>query len=174
MSFEDEWKEFKGKNGILLVKLYPSKQRFLEEAARNDCGSYPMLHVSIQHSDMSTVELFDLFHHEFPPSNIKNKQMRLKLITHFLKGKFLHPTTIISVNQIVLNERIEKPSSYSEQIILTPHVVINLKEDYRVWIHWCKQMLKKSRRFAKFVDKKEIIYNPYEGLQFRVWVEFHD
>jgi len=169
-----EWKKIECENGMIFMEPYPSKASFLEEASRTDVDSFPLLHIGIWHVKLDTIELFNLLNHEFPPSNLKNKKMRMKLIHEFMEGKHMVFSTIVPVNDVHLKEKTgcEPTMPYSEQIVLW--ISDFSKESYRMWIHWCKQILKKKQRWAEYVNGVEKIYNPFVGLRFRIWVEFHD
>ena len=66
-------------NGRLIVEAYPSKQQFNEEANRDDCSSWLMLHVEFAHDEMTTLELYSLLQFDFHMNHL-SKYFQKKLI----------------------------------------------------------------------------------------------
>lgn len=157
----------------LVVEPYPSKSQFVAEASRDDCDSYPFLHVEVNHDFMSTVELWNLLDHEWPPCNLP-KPSKLKMMELLMKKDAGHPC-VLRASNISLDEwhkrDFKKESSwYYSQIYVWYDD--SSRAAYRMWIAWCKNLLKRKARYAK--GTRGAVYNPFEGLHLRVRVEFHD
>lgn len=164
--------------GRLVVEPYPSKSRFAAEANRTDCGSYPVLHVDIGHDTMTTVELFELLHHEFPPCNVNAKTLMRYWRSTPEKAPF-GMSSLVSAANISLNAEHKrnwsKPAAWmqwiSPQIELWTEGTVT-RDAYRLWILWCKKVLKRHAMYARKIGGE--VYNPFSGLRLRVRIEFHD
>jgi len=166
-------------NGRLIVERYPSEADFSAEASRDDCDSSPALHVEVNHDTMNTIELWDLLAHEWPPWNLPKKE-KLKMMEELLKREQGWPCCLTASN-ISLNEwRKRDPSSTDIVGWYDPQIYVwyndTSKKVFQMWIAWCKAVLKKKARYVIQGDETGIEkeYNPFEGLRFRVRIEFHD
>jgi len=171
-------KRIASENGRLIVEQYPSKTQFLEEAARDDCSSWFMLHVAICHDTLDTLELYNLLKFDFTEHRL-SKRYRKKLIEKESKeGKFSF--SLIDGTLPDLNSKREGDWSKPEESLhwYSPQIELSLSEadkfHFNIWVDWCNNMLKVQSKHAKTVEGKEVVYNPYEGLRFLVRGEFHD
>jgi len=149
----------------LNIVPYPSKKKFEDEAHRDDCSSTPFLHIEVWHDTLSTCELFGLIKHDFPPRHLKPTKKLAKLM---LLEK-LDWVSWVTASSIDLAEK-ESGSDYSPQIDVWFGKVSRYM--YDLWIQWCQRMLERKARWAKTTGGE--VYNPFDGLRFRVRVEFHD
>jgi len=150
----------------LKVEPYPSEERFKEEFERFDVNVVPILHIDICHDFLSTVELFNLIKNELPPLNLSKTELK-----RLLKQSIQNVNCLVSAREIYLHERSEQCNIYPQIEIWYSDVS---KSAYKMWVNWCKRLLKKKAVHVKFVEKEKFEFNPYEGLRFRVRVEFHD
>lgn len=162
--------------GHLIIEPYPSKAHFKAEASRTDCGSYPILHVDICHDSMSTVDLYDLLSHEYPPRHLP-KGIYKKLVDNLDLRNLIMSQSMVSASNLALDERRERNWSNPRHWLSwsSPQIQVWFnnasKASFKMWIDWCKQMLKRKARYGKADGG---VYNPFQGLRFRVRVEFHD
>jgi hypothetical protein len=167
-------KEISLENGRLIVEAYPTKQQFLEEAARDDCSSWLMLHVEFAHDEMTTLELYNLLQFDFHINHLSKYFQRKLIDKNSKEGKL----SIDLIDHFDLPElRPEQPLEMRQKYFCE-QISFSLGETsrfyYNLWIDFCKHILKRKAKHGKFVDGKEVVYNPYEGLRLKVRMEFHD
>jgi len=160
----------------LIVEPYPSKAQFKAEAHRDDCESWPMIHVDIVHDYWDTISLYNLLDHEWPPRNLP-KPLQLKLSSS--DDNLRNATGIVRAQDLELEafRKRKWDGSRSDSGWWSPQIMVwwhdESKEAYRMWIEWCKRVLKRVQMYGAASPKAKP-YNPFEGLRFRVRVEFHD
>jgi hypothetical protein len=109
--------------------------------------------------------LFGLIKHDFPPRHLKPTKKLAKIM---LLEK-LDWVSWVNTSSIDLTEK-EQAGSYSPQIDVWFGKVSRYM--YDLWIQWCKFMFTRKARWTKTTGGE--VYNPFDGLRFRVRVEFHD